>query len=302
VSAQKTGRLDLNLLVHLHVLLEERNVTRAAARLTLSQPAMSASLARLRRQLGDDLLVREGRGMVLTPAAVRMRPEISRTVELFQRAVAERSGFDPDTSAATITILAGDYAALVLLQPLIRKLESEARHIRLRVRPINDDYAIALRSGKADIAIAPTTAADQAGLHAATAFEDRLVYVMDTANPAATGSPSDAGIDQLPRLSPANLYTPAAAPAAGNGHHRSYGVTTPTAILSAYMVQGTDFASLLPHRVALLLQQHLDIATTEPPGQPLAISTSIYWSARTENDAGHSWLRAKLLETARELR
>jgi DNA-binding transcriptional LysR family regulator len=111
-------RLDLNLLPQLQALLELRNVSRAAERLQLSQPATSAALARLRRHFGDDLLVRVGRAYELTPFAQALLPLVEEAMQHVQRATRIRSGFDPASSERTFVIAASDYAATLMVGPL----------------------------------------------------------------------------------------------------------------------------------------------------------------------------------------
>ncbi len=113
-------RVDLNLLVVLEVLLSERNVTRAARRLNMSQPATSTALARLRKQFDDPLLVKSGRTLrptVRAQAIVEPLREVLRTLE---RSVLAAPGFDPATDSRTFTIMTGDYAAITLLRLLVR--------------------------------------------------------------------------------------------------------------------------------------------------------------------------------------
>ena len=119
--------LDLNLLPHLQVLLELRNISRAAERLQLSQPATSAAMARLRRHFDDELLVRNGRTYDLTPFAQSLVPLVDEAMLHIQRATRVRSGFDPATSEREFVIAASDYAAALIVGPLRGILRLPAR-------------------------------------------------------------------------------------------------------------------------------------------------------------------------------
>ncbi len=129
------GGTDLNLLLPLKVLLEEGNVTRAGQRLELSQPAMSAALARLRRRFDDELLVRAGRDYELTPLARDLLPEVQHAVRLMQRALAARGRVRPvDQSTRTFRMAMSDYAIAVVHEPLVRLLGASAPGVRLSDR------------------------------------------------------------------------------------------------------------------------------------------------------------------------
>lgn len=119
--------VDLNLLVALDALLDERSVTRAADRLGLSQPGMSNTLARLRKLVGDPLLVREGLTLVPTPRAESLRQPVQEALSLIQAALDDRrSDFDPGSDRATFTISCSDYSLLMLIGPLVRRLAAAA--------------------------------------------------------------------------------------------------------------------------------------------------------------------------------
>ena len=118
------GGTDLNLLLPLKVLLEEGNVTRAGQRLELSQPAMSAALARLRRRFDDELLVRAGRGFELTPLAEDLRPVVAEAVEAAEALLGNQRDFDAATSTKRFTVSMSEYAMTVLSEPLTRDRKS----------------------------------------------------------------------------------------------------------------------------------------------------------------------------------
>src|SRR5438128_379798 len=133
------GGTDLNLLLPLKVLLEEGNVTRAGQRLELSQPAMSAALARLRRRVDDELLVRAGRDYEPTPFARELRPEVQHALRLMGSALHLEEEFDPATSARTFRLAMSDYAIVVVHEPLVRLVESAAPGVRLSIGHLGPD-------------------------------------------------------------------------------------------------------------------------------------------------------------------
>ena len=130
--------LDLNLLVALDALLTERSVTRAAEVLHRSQPALSASLKRLRRQFGDDLLVRVGNGHELTPLAAQLKSRVSMVLADIERVFASRARFDAAASTREFVILTSDYGQTMLGRFVATQLAHEAPGVRVRFRPLSD--------------------------------------------------------------------------------------------------------------------------------------------------------------------
>ena len=122
------ANLDLNLLVSLDVLLQERSVTRAAARLGLSQPTLSTTLARLRRHFGDELLTRVGNRYELTPLAADLLPRTADAVSVVQKIFARQPEFEPAESDREFAVLASDYVITVFGQALAVALRERARH------------------------------------------------------------------------------------------------------------------------------------------------------------------------------
>ena len=125
--------LDLNLILALDALLEERSVTRAAQRVGITQSAMSHALARLRDVTGDALLVRTASGMVATARAEELGPPIRRALEGVAIALRPPQAFDPKTAERRIRIGTGDYGEIVLLPSVLKRLAKEAPRFDLRV-------------------------------------------------------------------------------------------------------------------------------------------------------------------------
>ncbi|MGI5127955.1 LysR family transcriptional regulator [Pseudonocardia sp. CA-107938] len=127
------AQLDLNLLVPLDMLLQERSVTRAATRLGLSQPALSAALARLRRHFDDPLLVRVGNAYELSPLAVALRRRVADALDSAERVFTSEAGFDPSVSQRTFTLLMSDYPMAVLGPLVLAMLRKRAPRTTLRL-------------------------------------------------------------------------------------------------------------------------------------------------------------------------
>jgi DNA-binding transcriptional LysR family regulator len=134
-AAVNIASLDLNLLVSLDALLQQRSVTRAAAQMGLSQPALSASLARLRRHFGDELLTRVGNDYRLTPLAVQLKELARIALSGVERVFTAQPEFDPASSTREFTLLVSDYVVAILGDTVAELLTEEAPHTRLRLTP-----------------------------------------------------------------------------------------------------------------------------------------------------------------------
>src|SRR3954452_12391854 len=111
---ERLREVDANLLLALHALLEERNLTHAGERMTMSQPAMSGALTRLRKHFDDELLVRVGRGFELTPLAEQLKPSVAQAVEAAEALLGNQRDFEPASSSRLFTVSMSEYAMTVL--------------------------------------------------------------------------------------------------------------------------------------------------------------------------------------------
>ena len=169
-------RLDLNLLLAFDALISERNVTKAAERMSVGQPAMSASLARLRKFFDDPLLVRQGRSLVPTTRALGLIEPIREALDTIESTVRANREFDPRTNHRTFTLMASDYVLLLLLGPLLAELEVEAPNLCFTVRPIAADFAEQINSSRLDLLVFPEELVpDDMQANSERLFTDRLL-------------------------------------------------------------------------------------------------------------------------------
>lgn len=176
--------LDLNLLKTLDALLDERSVTRAAARLALTQPAVSGMLNRLRDYFDDPLFIRAPHGMVPSTRAEALAAPVKRIladIDVLLQPVA----FDPNTARLTFTLAATDYALRAVVVPFIAALKTQAPGIRVRVVPVTPGSLVSqLEQGAIDVAlITPHTTPDE--LHSRALYEERYVCMMRADHPNA---------------------------------------------------------------------------------------------------------------------
>lgn len=142
---------DLNLLRVLDALLRERNVSRAAERLALSQPAVSNALNRLRELLDDPLLVRAGRAMQPTPRALALEAPIRAALRQIEQSLGDGEGFDPGRSRQRFTVAVTDYVELICMPALMRRLSERAPGISIAIQHLTPTLpAEALDKGELD--------------------------------------------------------------------------------------------------------------------------------------------------------
>jgi DNA-binding transcriptional LysR family regulator len=298
--------LDLNLILALDALLEERSVTRAAQRVGITQSAMSHALARLRAVTGDALLVRTGSGLVATARAEELGPPIRRALEGVAAALRPPQAFDPKTAERRIRVGTGDYGEIVLLPRVLERLAKEAPRVDLRVVFQGDNAAGMLRSGDIDLLLSPVFAAEVGpGMYARKLFDERFVCVVRRGHPLASkkltlaryvgashalisplgkeGSQTD---DALARL----------------GLSRRVAVTVPHFLVAPHIVAQSDLVLTLPARVANMLARPLGLVTLEPPSELRldGFTMSAVWHERTQADPAQRWTREVFAEVAKD--
>jgi DNA-binding transcriptional LysR family regulator len=291
--------VDLNLLVVLDALLSERNVTRAGAKLSLSQPTTSGSLARLRQHFGDELLVRSGREYRLTPAAGHLLPAVREALDQVERTLSTPPEFDPATSTRRFLIAICGHSELALSELLARVRELAPR-VRLEMRPVaavplEADWALL----RCDLLLAP------AGLWPAGEREvvvrDRFVYVADPANPRLRdGRLSLADLAAAPHAAarlPHGQPDPAAA-LAQHGITPDVVVTTAGWLTLPFLVSGTDLVAAVPERIARKVAAAAGTTVIDPPFGPVELTETAWWHPMRATDPALTWLRTILKETA----
>jgi DNA-binding transcriptional LysR family regulator len=298
--------IDLNLLVAFDALMAERSVTRAAERLSVGQPAMSSTLARLRRLFDDPLLVREGRTLQPTPFAESLIEPVARALTILENAVQLGSSFDPSVDERTFSIAASDYVTLVFLRPLLTHLAAEAPKVRIHIRPIEGDDVERLRRGDFDLLILPREAAGEIGhLSVSPLFTDRFVCAVGADNPQVGDTITVEELARQPYLSSTTGSLRSLAEeqleAMGIGHHPE--VTTRTFLLAPFLLPGAHLLTLIHERLGRLMRDELGLPLRllEPPVPLRPITEVMLWTSRHHNDAGLAWLRHRMHTLASEL-
>lgn len=301
-SGKSLSGVDLNLLVALDALLIERNVTRAAERVSVGQPAMSASLARLRKHFGDPLLVKLGRGLEPTPLAESLAPAVQEAIAAVEAVMGSRAAFDPGVQR-TFTLVASDYVTLVLLRPMFSRLAAEAPGVRINVVPVGPDYADLLRRGQVDLLIVPTAVAGRLPFPHARLFTERYVLACDRDNEAVTDPVEPEQFSRLPYLSYGlgALQGLAELELAEAGVECRVEVSTQSLVSAPFLLTGTNLVSLIQERLGQRFGEYANLRLMEPPIPLRPVVEALYWNPRHTEDPAHRWLRTQLVEQARTL-
>jgi DNA-binding transcriptional LysR family regulator len=288
--------IDLNLLVALAALLEERNLTKAGEKVSMSQPTMSSALARLRRHFNDDLLVRNGRRYELTPLAERLRPDVRDALRQAERTLEARPEFDPATSTRTFSLAMSDYAVTVLIEPLLRRVHEEAPMVGLELSPIppymqeNDDGLL-----RHDLLIAPLGYRFPGDCE--EIFRDRFVCITDPANPRlAAGRLTLEDLGELPHAAPTfgqpGLLNPAERALEDLRVRRHVQVSTAGWLPIPFVVAGTDLVAVVPERLARRVAATAGVAVHEPPFGNVDLIEAAWWHPTRRGDQAMRWLRS----------
>ena len=290
------ARLDFNLLPILEMLVRERNVTRTAQRLGLSQPTVSRALAELRRQLGDELMVRTNVGMEPTPRALMLVGPLSRALEDIDRALDLRVDFLPRTTTMTFAISMGDYESLMLLPGLYARFSSEAPNARLSVlglrRPAVEE---ALNIGSVQLAIGRVVG-PAAHFRQSALFEDTFALTMRKGHPLEKKTLTLKRFIAYPHI----LIAPSGtSPFRGfideqleaENERRTVALSLAHFLAAPHLLASSDSVSAMPRRLAEHYARLLPISVLPLPFASDRFTISMTWHKRTETDPAWAWLR-----------
>jgi DNA-binding transcriptional LysR family regulator len=298
------GGGNLNLLIALHALLEEGNVTRAGDRLGMSQPAMSAALSRLRRHYGDELLIRVGREVELTPLARALRSQVEQTIPLLERSFMLDRGFESESSDRSFRITLSDYAMSVVHPPLRARLARDAPNVRLDYCPLPPDaHARETALLAFDCMVSPRGfgfKGDSVDL-----FHDTFVCIADPANPwLDDGRLSLDAVAEMPHVRSifgVTHVTPVDRHLAELGIDRRIEVTVRGWLAQPFVVAGSPMLGVIPRRLAERIAPALGVLVIEPPFGEIRLTEALWWHPTRLQDAGNRWLRAVIQQVAEEL-
>jgi DNA-binding transcriptional LysR family regulator len=310
--------LDLNLLRVFDVMLEERNVTRAGARLGLTQSAVSHALNRLRYALDDELFVRGPSGMHPTARAVEMGPQVHAALMQLQAAVAP-ADFSPAISERRFALAAGAYSCAVLTPPLVGRLAAEAPLSELAIEPYTTDVFDRLDAHRVDFIVGGVLTAPARFAHEVI-IRETMAWVVRAEHPLAklnTVGLRDlvafphvvvaGGRQELSEITERRgVVTRASWEESGSfetvlaeqGLTRRIGVSVPDSYSAVSVVARSDMVTLIPRRLALLSTQRGGLKLLEPPYQSPTVNISVIWLKERLADPAVAWMRELIRSTA----
>lgn len=293
--------IDLNLLPALNILLEERNVARAAKRMNLSQSAMSRTLARLRRAMDDPVLVRAGRGLVPSPRALEIQARVSQLATEAEALLQPAACADIAGIERTFTLLTSDGFMESIGGELIKRAAAQAPGIRIRFLPRTASQGSGLRDGSVDIETGKLSATTHPELLVRRLFDDHFIGVTRKDHPLSH------------REVTASDYLGACHIGVTRDGQRSCHLesmlppTTPVsipALVGSYtgavaLARATDLIATVParHTASFCHKMHRFPLPFDVP----AITISMFWHPRMNADQAHRWLRETIIEISAEL-
>lgn len=294
--------VDLNLFVVLHAVLEERSATRAAARLHLTQSAVSNALARLRVLLGDQLVVRTGRGLTPTPRALAMQPQLDAALKALEGAAQDLTNFDLAASTREWVMAFAELYGPILLPALRERLQQEAPNTSLRVMTVDQiDAAGALARGELDLYLGIPSKLP-AGWRSEPAFTDDTVGIMRANHPAARQPMT---LERFVDLPHAHVrITPERGREVDNalarvGHTRRLMLIVPHFSSVFAVVESSDCVAAVPRTLANYYAQRLALSIFEIPLTLPKHEVNLHWHARADADPGVIALRTMVRDILR---
>lgn len=292
---------DLNLLVVLDVLLQERNVTRAAKRLHRTQSATSHALGRLREQLGDPILVRVGGEMRPTPKAERLAGEVSRILRTIGRVLAQESAFEPATTDRVFTLAGPDFVAATL-PVLLAHMVRATPFAGLELVPAGPGMLRDVADGRVDVAVAPSSVPKADGLcRAALVALDWAVYARSD-HPAvrAWNAKAWAAYPHVRVRTSSGGESPVDVAARAQRLSRRTGPYLPHFLLAPPLLARTDLLMTVPRAVLADVAPRFGLVALPCPVKLAPIELSMFWSAQLDRDPAIVWFRRTLDEAASE--
>lgn len=297
-------KYDLNLLPVFVVLMEERNVTRAAERLGMTQPALSNTLNRLRDVMRDPLFVRERYGMKPTELAEEIAPAIAEALAKLDEVMLGQQDFDPATAERLFTIAPNDYVEFVLVPAIVERLSQVAPGIRLRLTPFGSDVAeTGIMSGTTAMVLGRLTDPPD-NLVVQHMMDDGLACVLRADHPEIGDSLSREqyeGLKHVNMLPPGRLRAGLFQSLERQGLKREVAVSVTHFLSIPELVAVTDYCTTLPTLICRRIALDPRLKVLAPPVDLGTFPVQMAWHVRHRNDPAHRWLRGLIGDVAKEI-
>jgi DNA-binding transcriptional LysR family regulator len=301
ISVVNLATVDLKLLVVFDAVMAEGSVTSAGERLGMTQPAVSNALGRLRHLLNDELFTRAQGRMRPTPRALELTGPVRHALKEIE-AVLDPAGFDPARDIRVFKLAMSDHTALLVLPPLVKRLECEAPNVSLQVRPkSNETFAELLDAHEVDFALGVVPDAPLR-LSRVTLFEDVLLCIMRTGHKLARGELTLKKFSAVRHIAvrPAGEKTNLADNLLeSEGMQRRKAVTVNQFLGVPEIVESTDLVATMYRRTAdrLGILRNPRLLTRPLPFPP--VQAMLFWHSAMTHNKAHRWLREALVESCR---
>lgn len=301
----RLDRFDLNLLVVLDTLLEERNVTRASERLHIGQSAASGALGRLREYFGDELLMPVGRQLVLTPLAESLIGPVRDTLLQARATIARKPEFDPATAQRRFQVCVSDYVTTVMLARALERIAERAPGVTIDIRSHAPDVFDVFDRGGIDLLILPEQYADRIQHPRTKWFSDEPACIVWTGNQSVPGD--ELSFDTYMAMSHVAVrfgddrsltYEDWFLPRYGK--QRRVDVTVDNYSTTALLVVGTQRLATVYRRLAEHFAQSMPLRIVRPPFDMPPLVEMMFWPRHLDQDPAHAWFRAVLQESSRD--
>lgn len=308
------SKIDLNLLVYLDVLLREKNVTKAANQLNITQPAMSNGLKRLRTLFNDPILVRTSDGMVPTERARTLSPAIRKILLELEEALHGEENFNVETSQRIFRIMASDYAASTLLPRLLKRIHEIAPNVTLDIMTPSDVTFHDVEAGKIDMAINRFDELPQS-FHQKTIWRDSFSCLLSASDPIANKFNLDSYLESehvwvsktgfgvgVGMVDPEDVVKLGWVDEALalQGKKRDIRVFTRNYHVAMQLACEGGLIATLPSKAAKLHEHDSRFKTMKPPFDIPPLELKMIWSPLLHHDVSHVWLRQLVMEAAKE--
>lgn len=289
------AQLDLNLLLVFHHLLILKRVSAVADLLSMSQPAVSSALGRLRASLDDELFIRTQAGMAPTPYAIQLAEPVAVALDVLQQALNVRGAFEPSSSNRNFTIALTDVGEMYFLPVLVDALAKAAPAVTLQVVSVaQSTLKEDMSTGKIDLAMGLLPQL-QAGFFQQSLFKQKYICLMRKKHPLAL----------LPSMTASALFAAEHVRilATGTGHgrvdvaldkqkyKRKVRLTVPHYVALGDVLQHSNLIAMVPERFAQRIVKPFDLVMRDLPVKVEDSAIHQCWHGRLHRDPGHQWLR-----------
>jgi DNA-binding transcriptional LysR family regulator len=300
-------RFDLNLLIALDTLLHEKNITRAAEKVFVSQPAMSAALHRLRDYFGDPLLVRVGRDMELSPRGQSLVDPVREALLLIQTALGSQPTFTAATTQREFTLIMSEEAVPGLLPAILERVCREAPGIRVNIELISQGALARLEYGDADLCLCMDSLrlfdvrAYPETLHSIRLRPVRWVCAVDRDHPSVGDSMTAEQYFSLPQV----FGRPTGSTVSTEqlvrqllGIDLPIHITVPSLLHLPLVLSGTRLVATMPERIARMFAATVPVKIFPVPVATEQLHEILLWHKRNETDPAHTWFRELIVRLA----